>query len=518
MESKNKVRCRFAPAPTGSLHLGSVHTALFTWLFARHNEGEFWVRLEDSDQVVSSPTAIDSIIEDLKWLGIMDDSTEIHYQSKRYEAGIYHAALKKLWSKGLLREKMGAEGAALEYRPPEKKIVVKDSLRRPFEVAYSDLPESQLSPFIIMRADGWPLYNFACVVDDIDMGITHVIRGDDILSSTAKQISLYNALEAPVPVFTHLPKVLAEDGKPLAKRRGSKSIEQYRKEGFLLEGILNYLALLSWSSPSKEEILTMEQVIREFDLDQVGTSPVRLDPAKLLHVNAAHIRAIDPTELVRRLLEYLGSEDNHPEQSHIWLERFCKEYAPRTHTLAELANKLFPYEKDLLEYDTKLLEKHVVFPEAGDVLMTCSSLLRQGMVISDDIINTMRDAAAEMGISFKRLAQCVRIALLNSAETPDLVALLWLVGIEKAQRRLRHCAELVKSLNWKWLTLLDSLREHCNDVIKEISKVREVSKSIDDQEHKLVRDVLGTLSAHLSAVESDLRSARLRALRSSQNR
>ena len=303
MAIKRQVCCRFAPAPTGSLHIGSARTALFVWLFARHHGGKFLLRFEDSDQAVSSDQARCSLEDELRWLGIVDDDTETYRQSERREAGVYAAAIEKLRSKGLIRELRSEKGTALQYVPPEEEIVVQDLFRKPIKILRSDSSESQLSPFIIMRSDGWPTYNFACVVDDIDMDITHVIRGDDILSSTAKQISLYRALEVPLPVFAHLARVFDEVGKPLAKRRGSKSIRQFRNEGFLSEAVVNYLALLGWSHPSGQEILTVEQIIQEFYLERVGISKTCFDPAKMLHKNASHIRMGDPNTIADRLID-----------------------------------------------------------------------------------------------------------------------------------------------------------------------------------------------------------------------
>lgn len=473
MINKLNVCCRFAPAPTGSLHLGSAHTAFFVWLFVKHHKGKYILRLEDSDQTNTSIEAQSAIIDELKWLGLIEENKKIIIQSTRINEGIYNRMYLKLKKKGLIREvdDNSGRGKAYEYIPPEKKIIVNDFFRGDIPISYSDSSESQLSPFIILRNDGYPVYNFACVVDDIQMGITHVIRGDDILPNTAKQISLYNALEAPLPVFAHLSRVLDIDGKPMSKRRGSKAISQFKQEGYLPEAILNYLAQLGWSSPSGNEILSINQIIKEFTLDRVNISTVKYDPSKLNYINGRYIRQLDTESLVKKFKQFIKENKLSINFSDEWLFNFCKFYASRCNTFSDLYDNHLIYTIDTIKYDYNLFINSILFPEAISFLNECTSLLDVNSEFNDSFINELKSISEKNSISFKHSAQCIRVVLMNSNQTPDLLAIFTLLGKEKAKSRIFNCIELLRLLDWSLIQLLNDFILQCQSLYDNAEKI-----------------------------------------------
>ncbi|HEY6740589.1 MAG TPA: glutamate--tRNA ligase, partial [Actinopolymorphaceae bacterium] len=344
------VRTRFAPSPSGDLHVGNIRTALYAWAHARHTGGKFVFRIEDTDRSRVTPASIRSAIETLRWLGLdWNEGVEVggphgpYLQSERLD-------LYREWADRLLaeraaylcyctpeeleaeREEQRAKGrqpgysgrcrdltsqqiAAFEredrkpvvrFRMPEGRTVVHDTIRG--EVVWDN---AHIPDFVIMRANGYPLYNLAVSVDDALMEITHIVRGDDLLSSTPKQIALYRAMgiaEDALPAFTHLPYVLGPDGKPLSKRYGSESISWYRDQGYLPEAVVNYLALLGWSPGDDREDLTLDELVELFDIDRVGATAARLDPKKLDAINGDKIRRLSHDDFVARMLPFLPGE------------------------------------------------------------------------------------------------------------------------------------------------------------------------------------------------------------------
>ena len=291
------VRARFAPSPTGLLHPGGARTALFNYLFARHDGGTLILRIEDTDQARSRKEFEHDLLENLGWLGLSFDEGP-YRQSERGE--LYEQAAARLSEGGLTYEAEDEEGRrALYFRPPERAGSFRDGLRG--EVRFSKVED-----FVIIKSDGTPSYNFAAVVDDLDMGITHVVRGEEHIPNTARQALLYRALDAGEPEFLHLGLILGPDGKKLSKRHGDTSIADYRRQGYLPEALVNYLALLGWTHPEgKEEFSGVEELAREWDPSRLGASPAIFDPDRLLSLNARHIRRLPAEELRRRLERFL---------------------------------------------------------------------------------------------------------------------------------------------------------------------------------------------------------------------
>src|SRR5918999_4149100 len=283
------VRVRFAPSPTGLLHIGGARTALFNYFFARYYNGKIILRIEDTDRARSREEFEQSHLEDLEWLGLSFDEGPFR-QSERW--GLYEGIARGLSEKGLAYEETDEAGRrALYFRPPTRGGSFRDELR-------GEVPFSRIGDFVLLKSDGTPSYNFAAVVDDLEMGITHVIRGEEHLPNTARQALLYRALGAEEPAFVHLGLILGPDGKKLSKRHAAASVADYRREGYLPEALVGYLALLGWTHPEgKEEFIGLEELAREWEPSRLGASPAIFDADRLLFLNARLLRRLQPEEL-----------------------------------------------------------------------------------------------------------------------------------------------------------------------------------------------------------------------------
>ena len=374
------VRTRFAPSPTGYLHIGGVRTALFSWLYARHHGGTFGLRIEDTDRERSTKESIQQILDGLTWLGIDWDEGP-YYQSTRQSAHIESA--NKLLSEGNayrcycspkeleeMREKARNEGRPPRYNrkcrnrtdepdlpfvlrfaaPEEGQTVIHDLLRG--DVVFDN---AQLDDMIILRSDGTPTYNFVFVVDDIEMKISHVIRGDDHLANTPRQAMIYHGLEQTLPHFAHVPLILGTDKKRLSKRHGATSVQAYKHEGYLSEAMINYLVRLGWSH-GDQEIFTRKEVIKLFDLGPIGTSSAIFDVDKLTWLNSQHLNKMTPAEIMPNLNPFLVGEGVHvdpDEKSQVRLHRIIKSLQERSRTLLELTRSIRYFYRSDFEYDPK---------------------------------------------------------------------------------------------------------------------------------------------------------------------
>src|SRR5215211_2831651 len=288
------VRVRFAPSPTGLLHIGGVRTALFNWLFARHEGGEFRLRIENTDTGREVAEATEQIQESFRWLGLHWDG-EVTFQLDRMRRCQEEA--RRLVAEGKAYEDEGA----IRIRMPDEGVTDWDDLIRG-RIEYAN---AELDDLVAIRSDGRPTYNFASPVEDWLDGITDVVRGDDHISNTPKQIHILEALGAPVPRYGHVPSILGPDGKKLSKRHGAVGVQEFRDEGYVPEGLVNYLALLGWSYDEKTEIMTVDELVERFTLDRVGAAPATFDYQKLEHFNGIHLRALPPDEYADRLVTYL---------------------------------------------------------------------------------------------------------------------------------------------------------------------------------------------------------------------
>src|SRR3989338_4111431 len=293
-----KVRVRFAPSPTGYLHIGSVRTALFNWLYAQHNKGSFLLRIEDTDFLRSKDEYLDEILGSLKWLYMNWDEEPV-FQSKRFE--IYRRYAEDILKKGLAYK----EGDAIIFKvEKDNKVSFDDVIHGRIEISTDEIKDQ-----VLLKSDGTPTYNFACVVDDAEIKITHVIRGDDHISNTPKQILLYKALGFPIPNFAHIPLILSEEGGRLSKRHGATSIFEYKSMGFLPEALVNYLSLMGWAPGNDREILPLEEMIKLFDVKDVNKTGATFDIDKLSWINGQYIKNTGTAKLVSRTENFLKEKN-----------------------------------------------------------------------------------------------------------------------------------------------------------------------------------------------------------------
>ncbi|AIH03860.1 glutamate--tRNA ligase [Thermodesulfobacterium commune] len=451
---------RFPPSPTGHLHLGGARTALFNWLYARHHQGKFVLRLEDTDRERSKEEYVVSILEALKWLGLDWDEGP-YFQSQRI--GLYKQYAQRLFEEGkayycecpkeVLEEKkkkmlengqkpkydktcrnknLGpGEGRALRIKAPEfGEIVFEDLLRG--KIVF---PAEEVDDFVILRSDGTPTYQFAVVIDDITMGITHVIRGDDHISNTPKQLIIYEALGVEPPKFAHIPMVLGPDGTKLSKRHGAKSILEYKEAGFLPNALINYLARLGWGF-GDQEYFTVEELIEKFDIKDVNLSPARFDPDKLLAVNAYWIKNSDNRFLLENLKPFLSKKYSLDQFSEEYLLEAIETVKTRGKTLVELAEMMDFYLIEEVIYDPNGAKKFLT-PQIAPVLeKVCEDL--KTLTLEDKVLEDyFRNLAETHGFKLKDIAQAIRIALTGKTVSPGLFEIIRVLGREKTIYRIK---------------------------------------------------------------------------------
>ncbi|TMX24921.1 glutamate--tRNA ligase [Salmonella enterica subsp. enterica serovar Typhimurium] len=379
-----KIKTRFAPSPTGYLHVGGARTALYSWLFARNHGGEFVLPIEDTDLERSTPEAIEAIMDGMNWLSLEWDEGP-YYQTKRFDR--YNAVIDQMLEEGTaykcycskerleaLREEQMAKGEKPRYdgrcrhshehhaddepcvvrfaNPQEGSVVFDDQIRGPIEFSNQELDD-----LIIRRTDGSPTYNFCVVVDDWDMEITHVIRGEDHINNTPRQINILKALKAPVPVYAHVSMINGDDGKKLSKRHGAVSVMQYRDDGYLPEALLNYLVRLGWSH-GDQEIFTREEMIKYFTLNAVSKSASAFNTDKLLWLNHHYINALPP-EYVATHLQWHIEQENIDTRNGPQLAELVKLLGERCKTLKEMAQSCRYFYEDFAEFDADAAKKHL---------------------------------------------------------------------------------------------------------------------------------------------------------------
>jgi glutamyl-tRNA synthetase len=422
------VRVRFAPSPTGLLHVGGARTALFNYLFARHHEGDLVLRIEDTDRERSTPEFERSQLEDLAWLGLSFDEGP-YRQSERGE--IYELASQRLVEADLAYEDVDEAGRrALYFRPLERSGSFVDGLRG--EVTFGDMKD-----FVILKSDGTPSYNFAVVVDDVDMGTTHVIRGEEHLSNTARQSLLYQALGAEEPHFIHLGVILGPDGKKLSKRHGAASIADYRGEGYLPEALVNYLALLGWNHPEgKEEFSGLDEIVRDWDPSRLGPSPATFDPDRLLFFDASHIRRLPGEELRQRLQPFLDEPLPHGR------ERAAVEAVrEELRTLSE-APGLLRGITDPVDPSGFVAE----LPDSSGEVFAHVAAELEGQQFNDvevarSFVTELRTWAKERGVKARDLLHPLRLALTGRNRGPEMAYLFAVLGADEARERIVRAGE-----------------------------------------------------------------------------
>jgi len=467
-----KVRVRFAPSPTGHLHIGGARTALFNYLFARHNKGTFILRIEDTDRTRSTEEYIEAIIEGMKWLGLdwdegpyrqmdrfsiyKDYADKLLREGKAYYCYCSPEELEKRRQEALaqgktpkydgrcrlLKEPVSGRTPTIRFMMPQEGETIVDDLMKGRVV----FDNSQLDDLIIMRSDGTPTYNFTVVVDDVDMGITHVIRGDDHLNNTPKQIHIYKAFGYSIPAFAHLPMILGPDKARLSKRHGATSVTTYKEMGYLSDAFVNYIVRLGWAH-GDQEIFTRDELVEYFSLEDVGKSAAVFNPEKLLWLNSQYIMKTPAEELIEMVMPFLIREKIVNEGQLLdkeWLSKAINTLKERAKTLLELAHSLRFYLVGDVEYDEKAKLKFLnekSFPYLMDVK---EELSRLNNFVAPEIEKAFLTLVEKHNIKLGNIAQPVRVSVTGKAESPGIFEVLEILGKEKVLRRLERAIEGIR--------------------------------------------------------------------------
>ena len=465
------VRVRFAPSPTGHLHIGGARTALFNWLYAKHNKGTFILRIEDTDRTRSTEEYIDAIIEGMKWLDLDWDEGP-YRQTDRFD--VYRRYTEKLLNEGKAyycyclpeeleqrRQEALVQGKSPKYDGrcrnlqdpiPGKNPAVRFRMPQEGETAVNDLIKGKtvfdnacLDDLIIMRSDGTPTYNFTVVVDDVDMNITHVIRGDDHLNNTPKQIHIYNALGYEVPLFAHLPMILGADKTRLSKRHGAVSVMAYKEMGYLPDALVNYLVRLGWSY-GDQEIFTRDELIQYFSFDKVGKSAAVFNPEKLLWLNSQYIINSSAEELAEMVVPFLIKEKVISEGQTLdkeWLSKAIDTQKERSRTLIELANSLRYYISEDVEYNEKAKIKFLNEKSLPYLIELKDSIVSISDFSALEIEKVFTSIIEKHGIKLGNLAQPVRVAMTGKTESPGIFEVIEIAGKEKTLKRLEKAIKTI---------------------------------------------------------------------------
>lgn len=492
-----KVITRFAPSPTGYLHIGGARTALFNWLFARKNKGKFILRIEDTDRARSTEESTRKILEDLRWLGLdWDEGPEVggpngpYFQSQRLT--IYQEYANKLIEKNLayrcfesaeqLRQKREEAKRAgkshrcecsnlpkslieeylrekrpyvIRFKMPQEDIIVKDVILG--EIRF---PKEELEDFIIIKSDGFPTYHLAVVVDDFLMDITHIIRGQEHLMNTPKHIALQRAFNIPSPIYAHVPLIFNMDGSKMSKRDKEKALKMgkpipeidvcdFRDAGYLPEALLNFIALLGWSPGGDKEFMDINEMIELFSLDRINKSNARFDREKLLAFNAHYIKTLPEERLIRLIKDY-ADKHNYPikNATHKMLSAILELYRPRAKTLKELCELSAFFFKEKIEYDKEAIEKVLNNTDAQRVLVDIKMLLDNipdAEWQKDTLEKIITGYCEQKAFKLKKVAQPIRVAISGSTVSPPLFETLELLGKKKTLDRIKTALDLIKT-------------------------------------------------------------------------
>ncbi|EOW6517420.1 glutamate--tRNA ligase [Cronobacter dublinensis] len=463
-----KIKTRFAPSPTGYLHVGGARTALYSWLFARHEGGEFVLRIEDTDLERSTPEAIEAIMDGMNWLSLEWDEGP-YFQTKRFDR--YNAVIDEMLAAGTaykcycskerleaLREEQMAKGEKPRYdgrcrhghehhaddepcvvrfaNPQEGSVVFDDQIRGPIE--FSNL---ELDDLIIRRTDGSPTYNFCVVVDDWDMEITHVIRGEDHINNTPRQINILKALGAPVPLYAHVSMINGDDGKKLSKRHGAVSVMQYRDDGYLPEALLNYLVRLGWSH-GDQEIFSREEMIAHFSLDAVSKSASAFNTDKLQWLNHHYINTLAP-EYVATHLQWHIEQENIDTRNGPQLAELVKLLGERCKTLKEMAQTCRYFYEDFSEFDADAAKKHLRPVARQPLEVVRDKLAALTDWTAENVHHAIQATADELEVGMGKVGMPLRVAVTGAGQSPGLDVTVHAIGKSRSVERINKALAFI---------------------------------------------------------------------------
>ncbi len=475
---KKEVIVRFAPSPTGYLHIGGARTALFNYLYARNKNGKFILRIEDTDLQRSTGESIQQILDSLQWLGIEWDN-EVVYQSQRLK--LYDQKIEKLLKENKAYycfcsneriEKLRADALekgviyvydkkcqnlsdedlqkafkvnpnpVVRFKVGEGKTVVNDLIKGDVE-----FDNKTIDDFIIRRSDGWHTYNLCCVVDDVDIGITHIIRGDDHLSNTPKQILIYQALGEDLPVFAHLPLILGSDKTRLSKRHGATSVLQFKEDGIHPEALINFLALLGWSPSTEREIFSKEQLVKEFSVERISKTAAVFDYEKLKWFNGQYIRSLDKSLVIKRTMPFLKESGyNIDRYDKSELEYMISLEIERARTLKDLVQSLQYFFIDKVEYEDKAINKYLSKMENAQILEQVYNCLENESDFGTAALEeALRGLSDKLGIKFAKIVHPLRAALTGKLASPGIFDVLYCLGKERTLERIKDSINFIKS-------------------------------------------------------------------------
>ena len=469
-----QVRTRFAPSPTGYLHIGGARTALFNFLFARHHGGKFVLRIEDTDRERSTPEAIQAILDAMKWLELDYDEGPF-FQTERYP--LYQQRVQELLAMGKAypctcsaadldakRQAAMKEKRKPSYdgtcRPPEG-VIAPLPTDKPYTIRFRTPREGttivkdlikgdvvfenhELDDLIIARTDGTPTYNFCVVIDDIDMAITHIIRGDDHLSNTPRQIHFYQALGSPLPQFAHVPLILGTDKARLSKRHGATSVMAYRDMGYFPEAVVNYLVRLAWSH-GDQEIFTRQELIDMFGLKSVGKAAGVFNPEKFLWVNFHYLKSKPLAQLAQEVIPYIQAKGYSVPQDGRWLEKMIATLRERARTLVELVEMARYYLSDQITYDEMAAAKFLTAAAADGMSSLAGKLAALSEFTEANIERAFAATLEELGLKMGELAQPVRVALTGSTVSPGIHDVIAVLGKDRSIARLKQAVARAKA-------------------------------------------------------------------------
>ncbi|HLD16366.1 MAG TPA: glutamate--tRNA ligase [Coxiellaceae bacterium] len=463
------IKTRFAPSPTGFLHVGGARTALFAWAYAKHCGGKFVLRIEDTDQARSTQEAIDAILQGMAWLDLPWDEGP-YYQMQRLDR--YHEVAEQLIQEGkayrctcslerlekmreeqkALKQKSKYDGHCREKQLPATEtpsvVRLKNALAGTVhfhDLIYGDITvaNEELDDFVMLRSDGVPTYNFSVVIDDIDMAITHVIRGDDHINNTPKQLNLYAAMKVTPPFYAHVPMILGPDGKKLSKRHGAASVLEFELDGILPEALVNYLIRLGWAH-GDQEIFSREDILRDFDLKAIHKSPATFDREKLLWLNQHYLKTLDPARIAKRL-EKVFQRFNIPYQNGPDLETLVLVQAERCRTLNEIVENSRYFYEDFKEYDKKAERQQLIKEHLPQLQLLYEKLNALKEWKKESLHHVIQAVAAELNIGMGKVAMPLRVAVTGNSISPSVDTTLKLLGKERVISRLNRAITFIQN-------------------------------------------------------------------------
>lgn len=471
LDPNTTVRTRFAPSPTGYLHVGGARTALYSWLYAKHNNGEFVLRIEDTDLERSTPEATAAILEGMEWLNLAWEHGP-YFQTQRFER--YNQVIEQMIEQGLAYRCYCSKERLEELRhvqeqskqkprydrhclhehthsperphvvrfknPTEGSVVFEDAVRGCIEISNTELDD-----LIIRRTDGSPTYNFCVVVDDWDMGITHVVRGEDHINNTPRQINILKALGAPIPTYAHVSMILGDDGQKLSKRHGAVSVMQYRDDGYLPEALLNYLVRLGWGH-GDQEIFSVEEMIKLFELESVSKSASAFNTEKLLWLNHYYIREL-PAEYVAKHLAWHYQDQGIDTSNGPALEDIVKMLAERCKTLKEMAVSSRYFFEEFDGFDEAAVKKHFKAAAIEPLEKVKEKLTALSSWDLQSTHEAIEQTAAELGLGMGKVGMPLRVAVTGSGQSPSMDVTLVGIGRERSLARIQKAIDFIKAQN-----------------------------------------------------------------------